>query len=126
MPDKEYFIQKWPAIVKAVHAKRPSLAVIFEKAEIASFTDNKLHIMLNDVNSFQKELLHSAKSLIEEVLREESEEQITIVLKYNVIKESANVKKKKQVDKQAYVREVLKQDPGLAKIIDELDLDLIE
>ena len=123
---KEYFVRKWPAIVKALHDRRPSLAVIFEKAQISSFADNKLHILLNDVDSFQKELLHSAKGLIEEVLREESDEEMTIVLKYNVIKETVNAQQTKQVDKLSRVQELLKQDPALAKIIKELDLDLIE
>ncbi|HID39851.1 MAG TPA: hypothetical protein EYP36_10105, partial [Calditrichaeota bacterium] len=124
--NKEYFVQKWPAIVKAIHDKRPSLAVIFEKAEITSFADNKLCILLSEVDSFQKDLLHSAKSLIEKVLRTESDEQIAIVLKYNMVKETAKPQKKNRVDKQVRVQKLLKQEPDLARIIDEFDLDLME
>ena len=124
--DKSYFVQKWPDIVKSVHDKRPSLSVILEKAEITELEGQQLHILLREVDSFQKDMLQSAKSLIEKILREESSEQISIHLKYNLKKEAAKKTAKAKIDKETRLKELLEKEPAVGKIIDEFDLELID
>lgn len=123
----EHIRNKWPAILQEIHNKRPSLASVVEKAKPAKYANQILSLKFDQINSFEKNLVESTKKMIEQITGSLVGIAVTAEFEYNSIETESNDNSQKQpdVDKKKLLDEMKSKSELAAKIIEELDLEII-
>lgn len=118
----------WEKIIEALNAKKPSLSAILEQVEIVKLEKEILSLLLKKCNSFQQNIVDSQKKIIEEVISDVVKSKIKIEIKYEPVSSeetNQNGAQKSKNDKSKIMEKIRSEDQLTAKIIDELDLQLI-
>ena len=118
---------KWEDVVKDIHSKKPTLATVLEKSVLENFDGHALTLKMEEVNSFQKDLIHTNRQQIEQCVCDIVNTEIKLKISYTmqdtkVIKENTNLLTKEEKDK--VLQQMRSENKMVAKLIDEFDLEL--
>jgi len=116
---------QWQGILEKVHEKKPTLANVLDDTSVENFDSDQFTIRINGTDPFHKSMIEKNRPFLEEI--------ITGILGTSVIihvrqekTEFPEKQKQNNVEEKRKDLEKLRNDhPAIAKLMDELDLDLI-
>ena len=83
----------WKKIKELINKKNSKTAIFLEDVKIEKIEDEKLFILVNDVNDFSIKALDKDKDIIQDIISDVLNQKIHLILSYNISEQPDNVKK---------------------------------
>jgi len=115
----------WSNILTEVQKKKPTLANVLDDTSVEKFHEGEFTIRINGTDPFHKSMIEKNRAFLEKTISE----VLKISVKVHVIQEKtefpAKQKQNNLEDRKKDLEKLKADHPTIAKLIDELNLDLV-
>jgi DNA polymerase-3 subunit gamma/tau len=116
---------QWSDILSEVHRQKPTLANVLNDTSIEKYLDGKIFIRINGTDPFHKSMIEKNRTFLEQTISEVLKTTVRVHLRQEKTEFPEKQRQNNLEERKKDLEKLKAKHPAIAKLVDELDLDLI-